>query len=146
MATKQRETESTLALGHQALADHRWQDAFELLSRADREMDLGAEDLEALALAAWFSAQADLAIEAKERAFKAFLDRDDRIRAAALAFDITREYAFKQQMSIASAWAGRPPTPSRCGSAIPIAMRWNTRSPGAAAPAMRARPRRGPRW
>jgi class 3 adenylate cyclase len=107
MVTKQREGSSSLSAAHEALAEHRWEEAFDLLSRADREADLDPEDLEALALAAWFSAHADLAIEAKERAFKAHLARGDRSRAAALAFDLAREYAFKQQLSIASAWAGR---------------------------------------
>ena len=90
-----------------ALEDHRWQDAFDLLSSADREGPLEPEDLEALAEAAWFTARADLAIEAKERAFRAHLDRGDRPRAAALAFDVAHEYVMKQQLSIASAWAGR---------------------------------------
>ncbi len=83
METRQREGSSSLAAAHQALAEHRWQAAFDLLS------------------------QADLAIEAKERAFKAHQDGGDRTRAAALAFDIGREYAFKQQRSIASAWSAR---------------------------------------
>ena len=57
-------------------------------SRADREGRLGATDLEALAQAAWFTAQPDLAVEAKERAFKAYVargnkspGRHDRLRA-----------------------------------------------------------------
>jgi class 3 adenylate cyclase len=107
METTQREGSSALSAAHDALAGHRWAEAFDLLSRADQEEPLEPQDLEALALAAWFTARADLAIEAKERAFKAYLDRGDRTRAAALAFDICREYAFKQKLSIASAWAAR---------------------------------------
>ncbi|MDP9340822.1 MAG: hypothetical protein M3Q23_01685 [Actinomycetota bacterium] len=107
METTQREPTSALPAAHDALAGHRWDEAFDLLSGADREGRLEAEDLEALALAAWFTARADLATEAKERAFKAYLDRGDGTRAATLAFAIAQDYALKQRLSIASAWAGR---------------------------------------
>ena len=90
-----------------ALEAHRWQEAFDLLSQADREGALEPEDLEALAQAAWFTAQAGLAFEVKERAFKAYLDTGNRARAAAVAFDIGREYMVRQKLSISSAWMGR---------------------------------------
>jgi class 3 adenylate cyclase len=98
---------AALPAARDALRGHRWEEAFDLLSEADREESLQPEDLEALAQAAWFSAQADLAVEAKERAFKAHLDRGNTTRAAALAFDIGREYMMKRQPSIASAWSSR---------------------------------------
>jgi class 3 adenylate cyclase len=107
METKQRGDSAALSAGRQALEDHKWREAFDLLSQADRDDPLAPEDLEALAQAAWFTAQPDLAIEAKERAFKTYLDRGNQIRAAALAFDLGREYFMKQQLSIASAWASR---------------------------------------
>jgi class 3 adenylate cyclase len=90
-----------------ALEDHRWKDAFDLLSEADRESPLEPDDLEALAQAAWFSAQADVAIEVKERAFRARSDRGERAMAAAIAFDLAHDYGMKRQGSIASAWATR---------------------------------------
>jgi len=90
-----------------ALGEHRWNDAFELLTRDDREQGLSATELEAFAEAAWFTGQADLAIETKERAFRAHLDEGNPDRAAIVAFDVAREYAFKRQFSVASAWASR---------------------------------------
>jgi class 3 adenylate cyclase len=107
METTRRGATATLEAAGAALDDHRWREAFDLLSDADREAALAPADLEALAVAAWFSAKADLAIEAKERAFTGYLDRGDRSRAAALAFDVAREYAMKRKFSIASAWSGR---------------------------------------
>ncbi|HEY3208730.1 MAG TPA: adenylate/guanylate cyclase domain-containing protein [Actinomycetota bacterium] len=107
METKQRGGSAGLPAAHDALDAHRWKEAFDLLSQADRQGSLEPEDLEALAQAAWFTAQADLAVEAKERAFKAHLDRGNRSRAAALAFDIGHDYVMKQKRSIASAWSGR---------------------------------------
>jgi len=96
-----------LEAGRLALARHSWTEAFELLARADGELALGGADLEALAEAAFFSAKADIGIEAKERAFKARLGEGDATRAAFLALDLAREYAFSGRASIASGWVRR---------------------------------------
>ena len=86
MATTETASSSPSA-AREALEAHRWQEAFDLLTQTDRERALGPDDLEALAQAAWFSAQPDLALEAKERAFKAQVDAGNKTRAAFLAFD-----------------------------------------------------------
>src|SRR5438105_6722765 len=90
-----------VSAAHDALRAHRWEEAFGLLSKADADAEAGLqpEDLEALAQAAWFSAKADLALEAKERAFAGYLDRGGRPRAAFLAFDIAREYWNQRKVS-----------------------------------------------
>ena len=77
------------------------------LGRADRDGRLGATDLEALAQAAWFTSQPDLAVEAKERAFKAYIAAGNKARAAKIAFELSPEYVSKLKFSIASAWAAR---------------------------------------
>ncbi len=92
---------------HEALDRHAWDEAFELFSRADQDGDLSGSDLESLAEAAWFTAHADLALDAKERAFKAYLAIGNPIRAAYLALDLTQMYAFRGRPSIASAWMRR---------------------------------------
>ena len=107
MDTEQRGGSAGLPAARDALEGHRWSEAFDLLSQADLEGLLEPEDLEALAQAAWFNARADLAVEAKERAFKAHLDGGNTTRAAALAFDISREYMMQRKSSIASAWSSR---------------------------------------
>lgn len=96
-----------LAAARDALEGHRWQEAFDLLARADREGGLGALDLEAFAQAAWFTAQPDLAVEARERAFKACIGDGNNVQAAAIAFQVSREYHSKRKFSIASAWTAR---------------------------------------
>ena len=104
MEIEQLDGSAHLAAAHDALDGHRWQEAFDLLIQGDREGRLGASDL---AEAAWFTAQPDFALEAKERAFKAYLADGNKARAAAVAFDLSREYHNKQKFSIASAWAAR---------------------------------------
>ena len=107
VVTEQLDGSSDLTAARDALQEHRWQEAFDLLVRADRGERLAATDLEALAQAAWFTARPDLAMEARERAFKAYFADGIRARAAKIAFELSREYVSKQKFSIASAWAAR---------------------------------------
>lgn len=107
MAPNAPSASDAVAAARAALESHRWRDAFDILSAADSGGALAPEGLEALAQAAWFTAQADLALEVQERAFKAYLDRGDSSPAATLAFDVARQYMQKRAPSIASAWASR---------------------------------------
>jgi len=107
MGIEQLDGSADLAAAHDALEGHRWQEAFDLLTRTDHNGGLGPSDLEALAQAAWFTAQPDLAVEARERALQAYLAAGNRSRAAKVAFELNREYDRKQKFSIASAWAAR---------------------------------------
>ncbi|MGH8927570.1 MAG: adenylate/guanylate cyclase domain-containing protein [Acidimicrobiia bacterium] len=90
-----------------AIGRHAWVEALELFTRADKEEPLSGSDLEAMAEAAFFAAQADVAIEAKERAFKAYQVDGNRIRAATLALDLFDQYSYKGKPSIAAAWMRR---------------------------------------
>jgi class 3 adenylate cyclase len=93
--------------GRDALARHVWPVAYELLSQADRDNPLSGDDLEALALAAFFAAHADVELEVKERAFKVHEAEGNELRAAFLALDIARTYGHAGKHSIASAWTRR---------------------------------------
>ena len=92
---------------HEALDGHAWAEAFELFSRADADGELSGFDLESLAEAAWFTAHAAIATDARERAFQAHVAAGDRVRAAFLAFKLAQENSYRAKRSIASAWMGR---------------------------------------
>lgn len=94
-------------LGRDALDRRAWTDAFELLSQADAKQPLSGADLEVLAEAAFFSARGDARVEIKERAFKAYLEEGDPVRAAYQALDVAGEHMLRGRVSIASAWARR---------------------------------------
>jgi class 3 adenylate cyclase len=96
-----------LSAGKEALLRHAWEEAFDLLSSADRDGSLSGSDLETLAEASFFAGHSGRAIDIKERAFKAHLDAGDQIRAAYMALDIAHDYGYSGKFSIASAWAGR---------------------------------------
>jgi class 3 adenylate cyclase len=100
-------TSDLLRDAREALGRPAWQEAFDLFSRADREGALTGPDLESLAEAAYFTAHADLSIDARERAFKAHQSAGDMTRAAFLATILAREYGFKGKPSISSAWQRR---------------------------------------
>ena len=74
-----------LVAARDALGRHAWQEAFDGFHAADAETPLGGPDLEALAEAAFFTADVDVRERAYERAFKAHLTAGDPIRAAAVA-------------------------------------------------------------
>lgn len=93
--------------GRAALDRHAWPEAFEQLSAADREGKLSGLDLEALALSAFFTAQADLELQIKERAFAAHDAEGTPLRAAYVALDIARAYGYAGKHAIASAWKRR---------------------------------------
>jgi len=96
-----------LTAGRMAMARHAWVEGFEQLSIADQEGSLSGADLESLALAAFFAARPDAEVAAKERAFKAYEDQGDTLRAAYVALDVARSYGFAGKHAIASAWRSR---------------------------------------
>jgi class 3 adenylate cyclase len=96
-----------LEIGRGAFARHAWQEAFEALSAAEAEHPLPGADLESLSEAAFFSAHADNEVEAKERAFKAYVAEGNQLRAAYVAVDLARRSSQIGKPSIASAWAKR---------------------------------------
>lgn len=70
-----------LLAGRDALRRYAWREGFELLSTADARTPLAADDLEALAEAAWWSGQRAAVIDARERAYRLYLDTGQVRRA-----------------------------------------------------------------
>ena len=93
--------------GREALARHAWQEAYELLDRADRERGLSGADLESLGEAAFFAAHADREGDVRERAFKAYLAEGNPLRAASVAMDLAHRHTMAGRHSISSAWMRR---------------------------------------
>ncbi|HEX2110020.1 MAG TPA: adenylate/guanylate cyclase domain-containing protein [Gaiellaceae bacterium] len=86
---------------------HAWRDAYELLRRADEKGELTAEDLEQLAEAAWWTGRLDEAIEVRERAYAAYVAKDENRRAAGLAVMLSIDYANKGALAVANGWLRR---------------------------------------
>jgi class 3 adenylate cyclase len=90
-----------------AVDDRAWARALDLLSALDSEQRLEPEDLERLAKAAYWRGDADRSIATRERAYAAYVERGDEIRAAFCALTLRREYLSKLQDSVAAGWLTR---------------------------------------
>jgi LuxR family maltose regulon positive regulatory protein len=89
------------------LASGDWQaalEAFESHPPADDQ----AEALEGLALAAWWLDQGDAVFDARERAYRAYRERGDRLGAARMAVWLAWDTAaFRGEQAVASGWLQR---------------------------------------
>src|SRR5207247_3904493 len=83
--------EHPLDAGRAAFRRRAWSDAFALLGAADDADALAPDDLDSLAEAAWVTAHYEESLRARERAFAAYVERDDREPAAATAMMLVNE-------------------------------------------------------
>jgi DNA-binding NarL/FixJ family response regulator len=96
-----------LEQGREAYARKAWNEAFELLTRADEAAPLDADDLELLATCAFMLARDDDYISILERAHHRFLETGEPLRAIRCAFWIGMNLALWGEMGPASGWLGR---------------------------------------
>ena len=94
-----------VAEGREAIRRRAWEDAYQLLSSADDT--LGADDLRALAEAAFWSRRHAEALAARERAYKAYVDAGDRLRAADVAVQLAFDYFPKGNLPLFGGWLAK---------------------------------------
>ncbi|HEU4673824.1 MAG TPA: hypothetical protein VFS32_13080, partial [Candidatus Limnocylindrales bacterium] len=90
-----------------ALAEHRWRDAYDLLTEADRTSELAPDELELLAQASWWVGRLPDAIAARERAYAGFVKAGNTLMAAATAGLVARDNLLRNAHSVARAWLSR---------------------------------------
>jgi len=96
-----------LDAGRAALAAGDWQKAQHAFERAVTS-EAGPEALEGLGLAAWWLDLADVVFDARERAYRSYLERDDRLSAARMAVWLAWDSAaFRGEDAVANGWLGR---------------------------------------
>jgi DNA-binding NarL/FixJ family response regulator len=94
-------------LGDTALARGAWEEARDAFARALASHE-SAEALEGLGLAAWWLDDAEVVFDSRERAYRLYRDRDDRVGAARLAIWIAWDtWAFRGEHAVASGWLQR---------------------------------------
>jgi class 3 adenylate cyclase len=99
--------DDSLEAGREAARKHAWREAYNLLQRADAEGLLGAEDLEHLGEAAWWTGRLEDAIDFRERAYAAHAEAGEPRRAALVAMMISGDHAKKGAVSVAGGWLSR---------------------------------------
>ena len=95
------------ALARDALERHAWDEAYDVLAQADRTDPLGADGLELLALASYWTARPDETIDAYERAYAAYLDEGDRAQAAMVAYRLAEQHGMRMQLPQAQGWGNK---------------------------------------
>ena len=100
-------TDDPLTAAREAVARLEWERGLELFEEADASGELGPEDLESMAEAAWWSMRPDDAIDVLERAYAGYVRADANARAALVALTLSREYGAKLAGSAATGWFTR---------------------------------------
>jgi DNA-binding CsgD family transcriptional regulator len=96
-----------LQLGREAFARHRWREAYEHLSKADRDEPLDPPHLEQLAIAAYLIGLDAETADLLGRAHQAFLNQRDLARAARCAFWLAFSLLNKGESARAGGWVER---------------------------------------
>jgi DNA-binding CsgD family transcriptional regulator len=84
-----------------------WREAYELLSGADQEAPLAADDLVLLAISASMLGRDDEWLQILERAFHGYSAAAENLSAARCAFWIGINFALRGEMGPATGWLGR---------------------------------------
>jgi DNA-binding CsgD family transcriptional regulator len=132
-----------LTVGRDAVGAREWTRGYEALHAADRDGDLGADDLERLALAAYLSGQDDAYEHAMERSVQLLLEAGDPRRAARDAFWLALVLFLRDQPARGGGWlsrahrtlaeAGNPPCAEQGLLMIPTALHHLSSGEGEAA-------------
>ena len=104
---KMHTVEDTLNDARSALGRHDWAEALALLRKADAAKSLDGEGLEMLADAAWWMAEPDESLAARERAYAAFAEAGNTRRAARVALRLGQDNGNKRAYAAAGAWLER---------------------------------------
>jgi DNA-binding CsgD family transcriptional regulator/tetratricopeptide (TPR) repeat protein len=91
----------------QALAAHDWAAAFDVLTALTARSAPSAEDLDALAQAAWWIGRLDVSIDAHERAHQEFVASDRTDGAVMSAIYLSYDYFNKGDFALGAAWHAR---------------------------------------
>jgi LuxR family maltose regulon positive regulatory protein len=93
--------------GDEALTRGAWEDARDAFERALNQRE-SPEALEGLGVAAWWLDLADVVFDVRERAYRLFLEQDDRAGAARVAVWLAWDcWAFRGEHAVANGWLQR---------------------------------------
>jgi tetratricopeptide (TPR) repeat protein len=96
-----------LEAGREALSRFAWSDAFALLRPLADSGALSPEDLEGLAEAAWWHAELDACVAARERAYRKYLEVDETRRAGMVAINLAKDNFGIGRSTVGNAWLNR---------------------------------------
>ena len=95
-----------LEAGRDAITRRAWRDAFDLLTQAEASGLLEPHDLEALGEAAWWTGRLEDCIDARQRAYSAYVESGNSSRAAKVALTVAKDY-YAIRASVGTSWLNR---------------------------------------
>ncbi len=98
------EVSGELARGRRNCEKRAWADAFQSLSRADKQAPLGVEDLELLAMSAYLIGRDEEFLKTLDRAHSAYRKAGETTRAARSAFWLGLSLLFKGEVGRGTGW------------------------------------------
>ncbi|MCH8814253.1 MAG: hypothetical protein IH957_04020 [Chloroflexi bacterium] len=101
------DTTEKLQAARDAVERDAWVEAYELYAPVAESTDLGAEDLEHMATAAWWSGHFEFCVEAREKAYRLFTSAQDNRGAARVALDLANDYRHQLASAISAGWLAR---------------------------------------
>jgi DNA-binding NarL/FixJ family response regulator len=96
-----------LAAARAAFAARRWAEAHDGFVAARQEAPLDADDLTALAHAAWWLGIMDESMAVGEEAYERYLQASDHRRAAMRAFEVAYDYFLRGNQAVGGGWVSR---------------------------------------
>lgn len=100
-------TGTELDSAREAAIGYAWREAFDLFAAADAGEPLGPDDLDVMGECAWWIGKMRHCIALRERAFAAYLKRDDVRRAARVAIELSDHHADLMEGDTAMGWIQR---------------------------------------
>jgi class 3 adenylate cyclase len=100
-------TVDPLPLAKDAIRRHAWLEAFDLLKRAEASGALGGDEYDQLAESAWWIGRLNDAIEARERAYAAYIAAGDKAPAGRQALLLGNYYDHKLAGPVSTGWRKR---------------------------------------
>ena len=105
--SERRVADDTLQQARDAISRHAWREAYDLLNRADASESLCSEDLDRLSDCGWWTGRIDDSIEARERAYAAYIEAGQNPQAARAAIRLFATHYQRQKSSVAMGWLSR---------------------------------------
>ena len=96
-----------LERGRESYKRHAWADAYQSFALADKAAPLATDDLELLAMSAYLTARDDEYLNALDRAYRAYLDGGENVRAVRCAFWLGLRLLFRGETGRATGWLAR---------------------------------------
>jgi class 3 adenylate cyclase len=99
--------DDSLAEGREAVRRRAWREAYDLLSGADTDGRLTADDLEQLAEAAWWTGRLEEAMTLRERAYTAHVAAGEDVRAGLVALKLSMDHLTRGTVTVGGGWLAR---------------------------------------